>query len=173
VGMRCGPIGDIVVSDLRADRAYTFVRLLSHEHAISNVLVENVAGGCSTQAINADRWRFPAGGGCLRDVLVRGMAIRRHGEKRDPLILVQSRVHHFVIRDFQRLDDDAIPDGAATMLIDTRGAVCVSTGDPSAPQASEQTTADEPYVIRHGDVPYVTLDSRASAPCDPAAPIPP
>jgi len=173
VGMRCGPIGDIVVSDLRADRAYTFVRLLSHEHAISNVLVENVAGGCSTQAINADRWRFPAGGGCLRDVLVRGMAIRRHGEKRDPLILVQSRIHHFVIRDFQRLDDDAIPDGAATMLIDTRDAVCVSVGDPSAPQGSEHTAVDEPYVIRHGDVPYVTLDSCASAPCDPAAPIPP
>jgi hypothetical protein len=172
VGMRCGPIGDILVSDLRADRAYTFVRLLSHEHAISNVLVEDVAGGCTTQAINADRWRFPAGGGCLRDVLVRGMAIRRHGEKRDPLILVQSRVHHVVIRDFERLDDDAIPDGPATMLVDTGGPVRVCTGRPSAPQASARTTADEPYVIRHGDVPYAALDSVASTPGDPTAPPP-
>ena len=56
-----GPIRNILVEHLRAESAFTFVRLLSHRELIENVTVRDVVGGCRFYAINMDRWRFPAG----------------------------------------------------------------------------------------------------------------
>jgi polygalacturonase len=68
LGMRRGPIRQIVVDDLQASGAYTFVRLLSHESPVENVVVRRVSGGCRFYAVNMNNWRFPLGAGQIRNV---------------------------------------------------------------------------------------------------------
>jgi hypothetical protein len=113
-GMVSGPIRDILVERLRAESAFTFVRLLSHRELIENVTIRDVVGGCRFYAVNMDRWRFPAGGGNIRNVTLRDFTIRkmpdnfskqaRPGER--PLIHIQSAVQGFRIENFHRQPDD-------------------------------------------------------------------
>lgn len=102
VGMKCGDIHDILVEDLEAQDAYTFVRLLSHDHSISNVVIRGIRGGFRTNAINADRWRFPAGGGNLAGITIEDVVVRKTGEKPDPCILIQSACTDVLLRAIQR-----------------------------------------------------------------------
>ena len=90
VGLKCGDISDILVENLDSRDAYTFVRLLSHHHAISNVVIRRIRGGFRTNAINADSWRFPAGHGNLRDISIEDVDVRKTGPKPDPCVLIQS-----------------------------------------------------------------------------------
>ncbi len=113
-GMVNGPIRDITVEHLRADSAFTFVRLLSHRELIENVTVSDVVGGCRFYAINMDRWRFPAGGGNIRNVTLRDFTIRKMPDDfskqaksaERPLIHIQSAVKGFRIKNFRRQSDD-------------------------------------------------------------------
>ena len=118
VGMQCGPITDICVSDLCAAEAYTFVRLLSSRHRIANIRIENIRGGFRTNVVNADRWRFPAGGGDLADITIRNLSITHKGEKTEPCITIQSRVNNFLIAELRRPDCDASQNRAPTLVID-------------------------------------------------------
>lgn len=102
VGMKCGDIHDILVDDLEAQDAYTFVRLLSHRHSISNIVIRGIRGGFRTNAINADRWRFPAGGGNLAKISIEDVVVRKAGEKPDPCILIQSACTALTLRGIQR-----------------------------------------------------------------------
>ena len=53
------------------------MRLLSYRELIENVTISDVAGGCRYYAINMDRWRFPAGGGSIRNVTLRDFTVRK------------------------------------------------------------------------------------------------
>lgn len=108
VGMKCGDIRDILVEDLAAQDAYTFVRLLSHHHAISNVVIRGIRGGFRTNAINADRWRFPAGRGKLSRISIEDVIVRKTGEKPDPCILIQSACADVMLRTIQREDSPVV-----------------------------------------------------------------
>jgi hypothetical protein len=107
VGLKCGDISDILVEDLESADAYTFVRLLSHNHAISNVLIRRIRGGFRTNAINADRWRFPAGHGLLREISIEDVVVRKTGPKPDPCILIQSACVDVTFRNVRREASDA------------------------------------------------------------------
>ena len=122
-GMVNGPIRDITVEHLRADSAFTFVRLLSHQQSIENVTISDVAGGCRFYAINMDRWRFPEGGGNIRNVTLRDFTVRKMPDdfsrqvnaSQRPLIHIQSAVHGLRIENFRRASGDVT---APTLVLD-------------------------------------------------------
>ncbi len=109
VGLKCGDISDILVQNLESPDAYTFVRLLSYEHAISNVVIQRVRGGFRTNAINADRWRFPAGHGNLRGIAIEDVVVRKTGPKPDPCVLIQSACTDVSLRSIRREGPEASP----------------------------------------------------------------
>ena len=124
LGMKRGPIRDITVENLRADDAYTFVRLLSFKELIENVTISDVAGGCRVHAVNLGRWRFPAGGGNIRNVTLRDFTVRKvaggdlaKGSNQAPLILIESVVRGLRIENFRREPADDLP--APTLVVDT------------------------------------------------------
>jgi hypothetical protein len=122
-GMKQGPIRDIAVEDLRAESAFTFVRLLSHRELIENITVSGISGGCRFYAINMDRWRFPVGGGNIHHVLLRDISVRKMPDAfstqktpaQRPLIHIQTAVDGLRIEDFHRGEED-VP--ATTLLLD-------------------------------------------------------
>lgn len=142
LGMKRGPIRDITVENLRAEDAYTFVRMLSFKELIENVTISDVSGGCRVHAINLDRWRFPAGGGNIRNVTLRNFTVRKLAggdlakwSNAAPLIPIQSSVHGLRIENFRREPADDLP--APTLVVDNgrqnrlslEGATGESTGN--------------------------------------------
>lgn len=127
-GTVCGPIRDIVVEHLRAPSAFTFVRLLSSRHPIENVTISDIVGGCRFYAINMDRWRFPPGGGQIRNVTLRGLSVRKMADHfstqaraaERPLIHIQSAVRNLRIEQFHR---DAVEQPPAPTLVIENGRI--------------------------------------------------
>ncbi len=68
LSMRRGPIRDILVEDIEAEDAYTFIRLLSAGQPIEDVTVRRMRGGCRVHGINLNNWRFPKGVGAIRRI---------------------------------------------------------------------------------------------------------
>ncbi len=117
LGMECGPIRNININDLRADDAYTFVRMLSSKEPIENITITNVSGGCRMNAVNCDRWRFPAGGGNLKNILIQNFSVRKNPGNNHPLIPVHLTFRNLRIENFNRLPDDMR--NVPTMEVDT------------------------------------------------------
>ena len=123
-GMVSGPIRDITVEHLRAPSVFSFVRLLSSQQPLENVRISDIAGGARFYAINMDRWRFPVGGGRIRNVVLSRIAVhkafdsfsRQSRAARRPLIHIQSAVENFRIEDFRRADVEQPP--AFTLVLD-------------------------------------------------------
>jgi polygalacturonase len=69
-GQQNGPISDVLVENLRADNAYTFVRLYSNSSRLENVTLRDIKGGFRYYAINMDNHDFPVGAGDIRDVTI-------------------------------------------------------------------------------------------------------
>ncbi len=97
--------------------------MLSLKELIENVTISDVSGNCRVYAINIDRWRFPVGGGNIRNVTLRDFTVRKvdGGEYAKwsnhlPLITIQSAVHGLRIENFRREPADALP--APTLVID-------------------------------------------------------
>ena len=107
LGMRRGPIRDILVEDIQADGAYTFVRLLSKESVIENITVRRVKGSCRFYAVNMTNWRFPVGSGDIRNVRLEQFNITKmdYKEWAPSLINIKLKVRDLYIRDFQRGDN--------------------------------------------------------------------
>lgn len=124
LGMKRGPIRDITVENLRAASAYTFVRLLSCKELIENVTISDIAGGCRMYAVNLGRWRFPAGGGNIRNVMLRNLTVHKvadgkpaEGANQAPLILVESVVRGLCIENFRRAPADKL--SAPTLVVNS------------------------------------------------------
>lgn len=108
-----GPIRHIRIEHLRAEAGYTFVRFLSKEHPIENVIVSDVVGGCRACAINFHNWQFPVGGGNIRNVLLRDFEVWKLPDvlysspylEGVPLLWVRLGVQNLRIENFQRRDD--------------------------------------------------------------------
>lgn len=158
LGMKRGPIRDITVENLRAEDAYTFVRLLSFKELIENVTISDVSGGCRVHAINLDRWRFPAGGGNIRNVTLRNFTVRKldggdlaKWSNQAPLIPIQSSVHGLRIENFRREPADDLP--APTLVIDN--------GRPNRLSLEGATgkSAGNKFVLPGGGFALLTLDS--------------
>ena len=158
IGMECGPIRDITVEDLQADDAYTFVRLLSVRQLIENITISNVSGGCRINAINIDRWRFPAGGGNIRNVTLRDFSVRKmpggefsNWSNSAPLILIQSAVHVLRIENFRREAADDLP--GPTLFIDNGRQNNLRLEGASGEQNGNK------FVLPHGGFALLAMDS--------------
>ena len=68
LGMRRGPIRNLVVEDIEAEDAYTFIRLLSVNQPIEDITVERLRGSCRVHGINLNNWQFPKGVGVIRRI---------------------------------------------------------------------------------------------------------
>lgn len=109
LGMRRGPIRDILVEDIEADNAYNFVRILSTTSTIDGITVRRVAGSCSHYAVNINEWRFPAGSGDIRNVLLEHFNVSKTAGQTTPLIDIALKVRNLQISDFVRTDSVSVP----------------------------------------------------------------
>jgi len=114
-GMKLGPIRNILVEDISAEDAYTFVRLLSNTAPIRDITIRKIRGGCRMYCLNLNRWRFPKGRGNIANVLVEDVKVAKNPGNGLPLIPVTLSVRNMRIRNFVRTDHD---DKAKTLLID-------------------------------------------------------
>lgn len=108
LGMRRGPIRDILVEEIEAKDAYTFVRLLSTTQPIERIRIRKVTGGCSAHGLNLTRWVFPKGAGVIRDVEIEDWNIWRN--RRGPLCDLFLNVESITFRNFNTPSEKAVPD---------------------------------------------------------------
>jgi hypothetical protein len=164
VGLKCGDISDILVEDLESQDAYTFVRLLSHRHAISNIVIRGIRGGFRTNAINADRWRFPAGHGNLWGISIENVIVRKTGPKPDPCVLIQSACTDVSLRGIRREASDAahcpmlvLDNGRPNIL---RG-VTETTSLPSSKSGTQpaENIVDGAFTIPTGGIARLSIES--------------
>jgi polygalacturonase len=163
-GMVNGPIRDIIVEHLRAESAFTFVRVLSHRQVIENITISDVVGGCRFYAVNMDRWKFPAGAGKIRNVTFRDFDVRKmpdvfskqKGAGQRPLIHIQSAVEGLRIENFRRQENDEA--GAVTLSLDNEQQNRVRLAGLDETQIAALTKAS-PEVMANGSA--ISTDSLA------------
>ena len=104
LGMRRGPIRDILVEDIEAEDAYTFVRLLSVDQPIEDIRIRRIRGGCRVHGINLNNWAFPKGVGAIRRVLLEDVDLAKtaYSAEIPALVEVSLRVDAFEIRRLRR-----------------------------------------------------------------------
>lgn len=120
LGMRRGPIRDILVEHIRAEGAYTFVRLLSQEERVENIVVRDVKGTCRNYALNLNRWRFPTGSGDIRNVQIQDFEVGKSpgsNSSNHHLIHMTLMARDLHITNFRRLADPE-PAASRTLHID-------------------------------------------------------
>jgi hypothetical protein len=107
LGMRRGPIRDVLVEDLQADGAYTFVRIMSAGSPVEKITVRRVKGSCRFYAVNMNQWRFPVGSGNIRNVRLEDFQVTKtvYKDWAPSLIHVTLSVRDLSIRNFQRGDE--------------------------------------------------------------------
>lgn len=93
LGMRRGPIRDILVEDIEAEDAYTFIRLLSVTAPIEDITVRRMRGGCRVHGINLNNWRFPKGVGTIRRVSFEDIDISKTEVRPGAPALVEISLH--------------------------------------------------------------------------------
>jgi polygalacturonase len=105
LGMRRGPIRNVLVEDLQAQGAYNFVRILSAGAPVEHITVRRVTGSCRFYAVNLNSWRFPPGTGDIRNVRLEQFRVAKTvmNPWAPSLIHVQLNVQDLVIRDFDRV----------------------------------------------------------------------
>jgi hypothetical protein len=107
LGMKEGPIRRIVVEDIVAEDAYTFVRLLSQDAPIEDVHISKIRGGCRYHAINLNRWRFPPGKGDISQIRIENVKVARLPSScKEALIHITLAVQDLEISGFIRQEDD-------------------------------------------------------------------
>ncbi len=137
-GMKLGPIQNILVENVSAKDAYTFVRLLSNTSPIRNVTIRNIRGGCRMYCLNLNRWRFPKGRGNIENVLLEDVKVSKNPGNSLPLIPVSLSVRKMRIKNFIRTDHY---DNAKTLVIDDAIEADISVDIRSAAKSknAEQT----------------------------------
>ncbi len=122
LGMRRGPISNILVEDIQADGAYNFVRLLSKDSPIDNITVKNVTGSCRYYAVNMNNWRFPVGVGDISNVLLENFNVTKIFNPKssaNSLIHITLNVRNLYICGFHRGKNEST--GQAPTLLVSNG----------------------------------------------------
>lgn len=114
LGGKCGPIRRLRIENLSADDCHSFVRLASVWSTISDIEVNHVSGGCRCNAVNADALRycrvpvfekdderFAQGVGLLENIELSNFQVHRTSGS-EPLLLLETRMKNFRIRNFRR-----------------------------------------------------------------------
>lgn len=146
LGMRRGPISDILVEDIQADGAYNFVRLLSKDSRIDNITVRNVKGSCRYYAVNINNWRFPVGVGDIRNVRLENFNVTKKYQETSAsksLIHITLGISDLFISDFLRGKNEST-NQAPTLLL-SNGRENIVTFDGIQQKDSE-------FSISEGDI---------------------
>lgn len=113
--MEPGPIEDIAITDLQAESAYTFIRLLSQTQPIRRIRIAGMHGGVRCDLLNVGRWRFPPGRGEISDVSISDIDIHKMPAAVTdpavnplPLCLFELNVDRLTVDNFRR---DVLDDG--------------------------------------------------------------
>lgn len=115
LGMRCGPILDILVEDIQAEGAYNFVRLLSKGSLIENITVRRVKGSCRYYAVNMNNWRFPVGSGNIRNIQLEDFSLSKSLMKPNKnLFHITLNVHDLHIKNVKINEE---PDTSTTLTL--------------------------------------------------------
>lgn len=106
LGMIQGPIKNITVDDIKSDSAYTFVRLLSRDQPIRDIVIRRISGTCRVNALNINRWKYAEGQGNIAGVRIEDVWVSKclEASNHDPLIDVSLAVEDMTIKQFHRLD---------------------------------------------------------------------
>ena len=110
--MNVGPVRNVHVEGLRAERVGTFVRILSESQPAENITIRDISGGCQVNAINMNNWRFPIGCGHIRNVDIRGIRVNKvvdergvHSYPQYALVKINLNVRNLVIERLERPED--------------------------------------------------------------------
>jgi polygalacturonase len=152
LGMRRGPIRNILVEDLEADNAYNFVRILSKEAPIEDITVRNVKGSCRYYAVNIGQWRYPVGSGDIRNVRIEQFDVSK-SDKQHSLIEIALCVDNLQIRDFRRREDTAGADAPTLMLHNKHENILVG-------EDGQEKTVRE-YQVPKGDIQELRINRPA------------
>lgn len=117
-GQKNGSISDIVVENLRADNAYTFVRLYSNTSRLENITLRDIKGGFRYYAINIDNHDFPVGAGDIRNVTIDDCGVTKTAAALTgfPVIDVGLNVKNLHITNFVR-ETNASTASASTLVL--------------------------------------------------------
>lgn len=104
LGMRRGPIRDILVEDIEAEDAYTFIRILSVDQPVERVTIRRLRGGCRVRGINLNNWRFPKGVGRIREIHIKDVDLTMPQTETGTPALIEISLHidDFEIRGLRR-----------------------------------------------------------------------
>ena len=170
-----GPIRRVRVHDLFAEDGHTLVRLLSCWSPVEDIDIEDVRGGCQICAVNIDAARdcavpvfdprdpaYADGAGHLARVRIRHLHVyRSSGRVTKALVDLQTRVHDFIIEDFERdLARDAclaaptframnLPRGTQVMLEGIDDAQRAASRFPAGTATTRMVVADEESGARY------------------------
>ncbi len=120
LGMRRGPIRNILVEDLEAEDAYTFLRLLSVEQPIEDITVRRLRGGCRVHGLNLNNWRFPKGVGAIRRVTLEEIEIAKTELHPSAKAIVEVSLHVDDLRIERLTRGDATHPEVQTLVIDNQ-----------------------------------------------------
>jgi len=122
LGMRRGFIRDVLIEDIQAEGAYSFLRLLSNASRIENIIVRNVRGSCRYYAVNINNWRFPVGSGDIRNVSLENFNVSKtiHTPWAPALVHITLGVRNLRMVDFQRKAYPGAEPSATLMLSNNR-----------------------------------------------------
>ncbi len=127
--LKCGPICNIRVENLKADSCHSFVRLLSVYSPISNITFENIEGGCRCMALNLDGCRecrvklfdpddpkYQNGVGDISNVRIKNLKIHKSSSQDATLLInIRTNVRNFTIQDFCRDHHKDVKPAAPTL----------------------------------------------------------
>lgn len=130
LGTKCGPIRRIRIENLSAQNCHSFVRFLSVWSPIEDIEIHNVQGGCRVSVLNFDACRgcrvqvfdsddpgASRGVGLIRNVTISGVRAYKSEERDSPLLLLETRMECFVLRDFERIGEKDKSPAAPTLRI--------------------------------------------------------
>ena len=152
LGMRRGPIRDLLVEDIEAEDAYTFIRLLSVDQPIEDIAVRRLRGGCRVHGINLNNWRFPKGVGAIRRVSFEDIDLAKveFGDHSPAIIKVSLKVDEVEIRRLHRRD--ATLSEVKTLVIDNNQHL-----DMELDGRNINCSSDAGFVLTEGDIEYLCL----------------
>ncbi|MDD5706874.1 MAG: glycosyl hydrolase family 28 protein [Kiritimatiellae bacterium] len=147
LGMRRGPIRNVVVEDIEAEDAYTFIRLFSVEHPIEDVAVRRMRGSCRVHGLNLNNWRFPKGVGHIRRVRFEDIALAKsHAfDYATAIVHISLGVEDLEIRRLQR--QPGTPAAVKTLLLDNNRDLTMTVDG-----RSEEIRAETGYTLSDGDI---------------------
>jgi hypothetical protein len=133
--LKCGPVRNIRVENLKADSCHSFIRLLSVHNPITDIKIKNIEGGCRCMAINLDGCRecrvklfdptdpkYQNGVGDTTNLVIKNLRIHKSSIEDDtPLINLRTNLQDFVIQNFQRdVEKDLNPEAPTINFSDCR-----------------------------------------------------